>query len=90
MSGRRTSVDRFENLFGFSPQLIAENVARRWGTGDFLTPEKMHETHHDFLRRTGHRRNLLMASVEQLGVGIAVDDKGNYWVTELLVKYQDE
>ncbi len=90
VSGRRTSVGRFENLFGFSPQLIAENVARRWGTGDFLTPEKMRETHRGFLGKTGHRRNLLMASVERLGVGIAVDDEGNYWVTELLAKYEDE
>ncbi len=90
VSGRRTCVDRFENLFEFSPQLIAENVARRWGTGDFLTPEKMRQTHRAFLSTTSHRRNLLMASVERLGVGIAVDDKGNYWVTELLARYQDE
>jgi len=90
VSGRRTSVDRFESLFGFRPQLIAENVARRWGTGGFLTPEKMRETHHGFLQKTGHRRNLLLASVERLGVGIAVDDEGNYWVTELLARYQDE
>jgi len=90
VSGRRTSVDRFENLFGFRPRLIAENVARRWGTGDFLTPEKMRETHQGFLRKTSHRRNLLLASVERLGVGIAVDDEGNYWITELLAKYQDE
>ena len=90
VSGRRTSVDRFENLFGFSPQLIAENVARRWGTGDFFTPDKMRDTHRGFLSKTGHRRNLLMASVERLGVGIAVDDEGNYWVTELVAKYQDE
>ncbi len=90
VSGRRTSVDRFEQLFGFSPQLVAENVARRWGTGDFLTPEKMRETHHGFLQKTGHRRNLLLASVSRLGVGIAVDDEGNYWVTELLSKYEDK
>jgi len=90
VSGRRTSVDRFESLFGFRPRLIAENVARRWGTGDFLTPEKMHETHQGFLSKAGHRRNLLLASVEWLGVGIAVDDEGNYWVTEVLAKYQDE
>ncbi len=90
ISGRRTSPDRFENLFGFRPRLIAENVARRWGTGDFLTPEKMRETHQGFLSKTSHRRNLLLASVERLGVGIAVDDEGNYWVTELLAKYEDE
>ncbi len=90
VSGQRTSVDRFENLFGFRPQLIAENVARRWGTGGFLTPEKMRETHHGFLQKAGHRRNLLLSSVERLGVGIAVDDAGNYWVTEILAKYQDE
>ena len=90
VAARRTCVERFESLFGFRPRLIAENVARRWGTGDFLTPEKMRETHQGFLRHTGHRRNLLLASVERLGVGIAVDDAGNYWVTEILAKYQDE
>ena len=90
LPGRRTSLDRFENLFGFRPQLLAENVARRWGTGDFLTPEKMRGTHRGFLSKTGHRRNLLMASVERLGVGIAVDEEGNYWVTELLARYEDK
>ncbi|MCK4324786.1 MAG: hypothetical protein KAW89_09670, partial [Armatimonadetes bacterium] len=70
--------------------LIAENVARRWGTGDLLTPEKMRKTHHGFLSKTSHRRNLLLASVERLGVGIAVDDEGNYWVTELLARYEDK
>jgi len=90
VADRRTCVERFESLFGFRPRLIAENVARRWGTGDFLTPEKMRETHHGFLQKAGHRRNLLLASVERLGVGIAVDDAGNYWVTEVLAKYPDE
>ncbi len=90
IASRRTSVERFENLFGFRPQIIAENVARRWGSGDFLTSQKMYETHQGFLRKAGHRRNLLLSSVDRLGVGIAVDDEGNYWVTEVLAKYQDE
>ena len=90
VNGRETSVQRFGCLFGFEPELIAENVARRWGTEYLLTREKVTATHRSFLRQPGHRRNLLLNHVEKLGVGIAVDENGAYWLTEMLVRYEGE
>ncbi len=90
VKGRETSVQRFACVFGFEPELIAENVARRWGTAHLLTPEKIAATHRNFLRQPNHRRNLLLDQVGKLGVGIAVDESGAYWLTEVLVRYEDE
>ncbi len=90
VKGRETSVQRFAHVFGFEPELIAENVARRWGTVHLLTPEKIAATHRNLLRQPNHRRNLLLDQVERLGVGIAVDESGAYWLTEVLAYYEDE
>ncbi len=90
VKGRETSLDRFESLFGFQPQWLVENVARRWGTGYLLNPEKITETHRNFLKKPGHRDNLFSDQVERMGVGIATNDSGDYWLTEVLVTYQSE
>ena len=88
VEGRKTSLDRFQQLFGFRAQLIAENVARRWGSEYLLTAERITDTHQRFLKSPEHRRSLILPGVERMGVGIAVDATGNYWVTEVLAKYQ--
>jgi len=88
--GRTTSMERFAALFGFRPQWIAENVARRWGTAYLLTPEKIAETHRNFLKKPHHRANLLLDKVERMGVGLAVNENGDYWLTQVLAKYQGE
>jgi uncharacterized protein YkwD len=78
--------DRFRALFGYKPRCIGENVARRWGTAYCLRPEKILKSHNDLMASTGHRHNLLYPTFEWLGVGIAVNEAGDYWITQVFVE----
>ncbi|MBU0609535.1 MAG: CAP domain-containing protein [Armatimonadetes bacterium] len=82
----RTCQDRFNAVFGYRPRLIGENVARRWGSLFCLTEEKILGTHNDLMTSPGHRRNILLDSIEWLGVGLAVNANGDYWLTEVFVE----
>jgi len=84
--GLATCQDRFRAVFGYRPRLIGENVARRWGTLFCLTEERIAGTHSDFMNSQGHRHNILLDSIEWLGVGIAANANGDYWVTEVFVE----
>ena len=76
-------MERFNLVCGFKPQLIAENLARRWGTDYCFSVAKVECSHNDLMESQGHRENILREGVTTLGVGIAVDAKGAYWVTEV-------
>ncbi len=84
--GLTTCQDRFRAVFGYKPRLIGENVARRWGTLFSLSEEKILATHHDLLSSPGHRQNMLCPTVQWLGVGLAVNTNGDYWLTEVFVE----
>ena len=75
-------MDRFKQAFCFLPNLLAENIARRWGSQPCLTLENIAATHVDFMNSPGHRDNILRPGVDVLGVGVATDPRGAYWVTE--------
>ena len=78
--------DRFNAVFGYRPRLIGENIARRWGVGMYcLTEPKVHESHVDLMNSEGHRANILHPDFEWVGVGLAANDKGDYWITEEFV-----
>lgn len=84
--GRRTCLERFWAVFGYQPQLIAENVARRYGINmNCFSEEKIRETHSELMQSPGHRRNILLPNVHLLGVGLAVNAQGDYWLTEIFV-----
>jgi hypothetical protein len=53
---------------------IAETV----GTG--RSPSTIHRA---FMNSSGHRANLLMASADEIGIGVVRDGSGALWVTEL-------
>ncbi len=85
---KQTVSNRFESLFGFRPDCIGENIGRRWGTGsDYLTAEKVTQTHRRFMRKPTHRRVILYPKFDRIGVGIAVNEDGHYWLTEVLAAY---
>lgn len=84
--GMTSCQDRFRAVFGYKPRLIAENVARRWGSMFCLCEEKLLDTHHDLMNSPGHRHNILYPTVEWLGLGIAANSNGDYWVTEVFVQ----
>jgi len=78
--------DRFRAVFGYKPRMIGENVARRWGSMYCLRPEKILQSHTDLMNSPGHRRNVLYPTFEWLGLGLAANANGDYWITEVFVE----
>jgi uncharacterized protein YkwD len=78
--------DRFRAVFGYKPRLIGENIARRWGTNMYcLNEPKVHQSHVDLMNSQGHRVNILHPDFEWVGVGMAANANGDYWITEMFV-----
>jgi len=78
-----TSLDRFVEVYGCKPRALAENLARRYGTLYSFSPEKVAETHADLMKSPRHRDSILWDKVQEVGVGIAVNEHGDYWITEM-------
>lgn len=57
----------------------AENVMR-WPVRGGRDPQKMLQT---WIDSSGHRRNMLDGSYQVTGLGIAQNDEGNIWVTQM-------
>ncbi len=67
-------------------QITTENVAwsephRLWRPGDpvLRITDELHEA---LLNSPGHRANLLDDGVDQIGIGVFVDEDGNVWITQ--------
>jgi uncharacterized protein YkwD len=86
VAARRTPQKRFRASFGYEPYLIGENVARREGTRWCLTADRIEKTHRDLMDSAHHRENILRPEFEHVGIGIAVNESGHYWVTEVFVR----
>jgi len=78
--------DRFRAIHGYKPRCIGENVARRWGSLYSLRLEKILASHTDLMNSPGHRKNILYPTFEWLGIGIASNPNGDYWITEVFVE----
>ena len=87
----RTLVDRFKRKFGFQPKCLAENLARRWlsGGGVSLSLKNIADSHVDLLKSAGHRRNILRSGISHFGIGIAINNNGDYWVTQVFADLRD-
>ncbi|MCX7598871.1 MAG: CAP domain-containing protein, partial [Armatimonadetes bacterium] len=84
---RATALQRFMNVFGFQPVLIAENIAMRKSTASVLTLESIRASHQGLMNSAGHRANILMPRVTDFGVGLAVSGENAYWITEVFVRF---
>lgn len=84
--GKTTVQDRFVRVFGYKPRVVGENLARRWGGAFLLVAEKILATHNDLMASRGHRENILYPTVQWLGIGIAANPKGDYWITQVFVE----
>ncbi len=73
---------RFRNAFNTTPRAVAENVARMAGTLWSFTPENIHDSHVRLMASPGHCENILWDRPDHIGVGIAVSNCGDYWITE--------
>lgn len=85
--GRRNVVERFGQVYPFRPRLLAENLARRWGTRYSLTVHNIERTHADLLASPHHSQNILRPDLRRIGVGIAVNDNGDYWLGQVMANF---
>lgn len=87
--GFKTINDRFRRVVTpTGAWAIAENIAQRYAEGMYsLTLPNAKRTHGDWMMSAGHKANLLSPELEKLGVGIAVNEKGDYWATEFFATY---
>ncbi len=88
--GRRDVLERFKSAYRFRPRTIAENLARRWGSRYCLTLRNMERTHNDLMNSPHHRENILHPKLRRLGVGIAVNANGDYWLGEIMANFGPE
>ncbi len=72
---------RYESASGREPYIIGENVARRFGTQWCLTDDRIGKTHRGLMDSPGHRENILRREFQQVGIGIAINEGGDYWGT---------
>lgn len=88
LGGHLTPAERFREVFGFLPRQIAENIARRYSSGGYsLTVESVRLSHQDLMASEGHRGNILGPGFTDLGVGLAANSQGDFWITELFVRF---
>ena len=85
--GRRTPADRFVQVFGFRPVKIAENIAMRRSSGFALTLSNIRGSHGQLMASRGHAANVRSPEFTDFGVGLAADDKANYWLSEVFVRF---
>ena len=82
----RRPMDRYIAALNRTPRIVAENIYRAWGTQHQLGSADIEAAMKSFMNSPGHRENILLPSVTRLGIGIAVDDTGNLWVTQMFEK----
>ena len=82
---RRPS-DRFSNHFGYRPLCIGENLARMQSTGRWsMNTDNLTESHDRLMNSASHRSTILWELPHYVGIGIAVNERGDFWVTEKFV-----
>jgi uncharacterized protein YkwD len=82
-AGTRTPTDRFRRVFGFEPACIGENLARMWSRPLWaFNLDNLRDSHEGLMESPGHREAILWDRPTHVGVGIAVNQHGDYWITE--------
>ncbi len=85
--GYSGAMDRFLKRFEGYPQHLAENLSRRyWRPTPALNAQNIALSHDELMHSPQHCRNILLPDVQYVGVGIAVNAEGDYWITELFMQ----
>lgn len=85
--GCQTTLARFLRRFEGYPKHLGENLARRyWRPTPALNEQNIALTHEELMQSPHHRENILHPTSEYVGVGIAVNPAGDYWLTELFME----
>jgi len=87
-ASHRSIAERFKLVFGgVMAYSIAENIARRYSQCNYsLCPEGIQHSHEQLMNSRGHRANILTKDFTHVGVGIAVNDNGDYWATQFFAR----
>ncbi len=89
VKANRSLMDRYLQRFAQRPVLAAENISRRWGYGNCLSRANLEKSHHGLMRSSGHRQNILNPRLTHIGVGIAANAQGDYWITEDFARFHE-
>jgi len=78
--GRTTPMDRFLDVLRDRPAYlcVGENLF-------YCSVTDVHRGHRAFMTSPAHRDNVLDPDYEQIGVGIARNSKGEFWVTQMFL-----
>jgi uncharacterized protein YkwD len=79
----RRPMNRYKAGMGATPRLVAENIYRAWGSRNGLGPSDIQEGHRALMDSPGHRANILLSQVQRCGIGIAVNENGDIWLTQM-------
>jgi uncharacterized protein YkwD len=84
--GQEAAADRFLRCFEGKPRLLGENISRRWRWPErALNGENIARSHAELMMSTRHRRNILHPDFVYIGIGIATNPQGDYWITEVFM-----
>ncbi|MGQ9732687.1 MAG: CAP domain-containing protein, partial [Candidatus Zipacnadales bacterium] len=76
----------FLRRFDGRPQRLGENISRRWTRPQpALNSENILLSHAELMMSSRHRFNILKADFIYVGVGIATNEMGDYWITQLFM-----
>jgi uncharacterized protein YkwD len=86
---RRTPSDRFRLAYSYDAPCLGENLARMSSSPlPAFCAENLRESHAGLMDSEGHRQAILWDLPTHLGVGIAVDEQGAYWLDETFVRFR--
>lgn len=76
--GKRTALERFVSALGYRPQwaYVGENLF-------YCSIIDVNRGHHAFMGSPSHRINILNSKFERIGVGVYMDESGQFWVTQM-------
>jgi len=88
-ASRRTPADRFRLAYGFRAQCIGENLSRMasrplWS----FNLDNVRESHARLMESDSHSQTILWDRPTHLGVGIAVNEQGDYWIDQTFVRFK--
>lgn len=81
--GLERPMNRYIAGIGTTPRIVAENIYRAWGTQHKLSREDIEAGHTSLMNSPGHKSNILLAQAERCGIGIAVNENGDIWLTQM-------
>jgi uncharacterized protein YkwD len=87
---KRTVLERFVLVYKFEPEVVTENIACHPGQNSSLNPINIEVTHQELMNSPHHRANILHRGVSKLGVGLAADERGDYWLGQVMAEFGAE